>query len=131
MSIKVTFPGNKKVDAQVGAFTVHTDQAAYAGGDGTAPSPFELFLASIATCAGIFIVGFCENRGLSTENITIEQEAEFDSVNKRLAKVKMHINVPEDFPAKYHSALISSANLCLVKRTLMNPPEFEIDTVVK
>ncbi len=131
MKMTITFPGNKRVDASFGGFTVQTDQPIDGGGDGVAPTPFDVFLSSIATCSGIFVLGFCNNRNLPTDNISIEQEVEFDPIKHRLAKVKMHINVPADFPEKYYGALISSANLCLVKRTLMDPPEFEIDTVVK
>lgn len=131
MKMKVTFPGNLKVDAEFNSFTVHTDQPVSGGGDGSAPSPFEMFLSSLATCAGIFILGFCKSRNLPAENITLEQEIEFDRVNHRLKKVKIDILVPSDFPEKYHSALISSANLCLVKKVIQDPPEFEIQTVVK
>lgn len=129
MKMTVTFPSNKRVDAAFNGFIVKTDQPVSAGGDNEAPSPFEYFLSSIITCAGIFILGFCNNRNLPTDDIYLEQETFFDPVEHRLSKVKINIFIPIDFPEKYRAALINSANLCLVKRTIMNPPEFEIDTV--
>ena len=65
MSIKVHFPGNKKVHAESNGFTIETDQPLKAGGDGTAPAPFELFLASLATCAGIYVKSFFDARSLA------------------------------------------------------------------
>ncbi len=127
MSIKVFFPGGKKVYAQVGNFTIETDQPVRGGGDGTAPSPFELFLASLGTCAGIYIKGFCDSRGLDTKGIEIIQDMEFTSTGK-MTKVIMKIKVPVTFPEQYHEALIRSANLCKVKEVLANPPEFDIHT---
>ncbi len=129
MKMKVTFPGNKRVDAEFNGFTVQTDQPIPSGGDNSAPSPFDYFLSSMVTCAGIFILGFCNNRNLPTDEIYLEQDIEFDPINHRLAKVKINIFIPIDFPEKYRGALINAANLCLVKRTIQDPPDFEIDTV--
>lgn len=131
MSIKVTFPGNKKVDAQINGFTVHTDQRVADGGDGTAPAPFELFLASIGTCAGIYVLGFCESRGISAEGIEIEQRPIYDPVQRRIGKIELEIKVPENFPEKYKDTLINVANLCAVKKALENPPTFETYVSVK
>jgi len=125
MSIKITFPGNKKVDALINGFTVHTDQRIADGGDGTAPAPFELFLASIGTCAGIYVLGFCESRGISAEGIEIEQRPIYDPVQRRISKIELEIKVPEGFPEKYKDALINVANLCAVKKVLENPPSFD------
>lgn len=127
MSIRVYFPGGKKVHSQVGNFTIETDQPVRGGGEGTAPSPFELFLASLGTCAGIYIKGFCDSRGLDTTGIEILQDMEFSSTGK-MTKVIMKIKVPVTFPEKYHEALIRSADQCKVKEVLANPPEFDIQT---
>lgn len=132
MGIKIVLPGNKRVDAILpSGFVVHTDQPIRDGGDGTAPAPFELFLASIGTCAGIYIVGFCESRNISYEGIEIEQNLIFDQIQRRITKIILEIRVPKDFPEKYYDALIKSANLCAVKKVLENPPEFETYTTVK
>lgn len=125
MSIKITFPGNKKVDALINGYTIHTDQRISDGGDGTAPAPFELFLASIGTCAGIYVLGFCESRGISTEGIEIEQRPIYDPILRRITKIELEIKVPEGFPERYKDALINVANLCAVKKALENPPTFD------
>ena len=125
MEIKVTFDGNKKVNAQVGKHLVKTDQPANAGGDDTAATPYGLFLASMATCAGIFIKGFCDNRGISTEGISLTQKHEFNE--KGLAtKIDVEINLPKSFPEKYIESVIHVANLCKVKQQLLSPPEMTV-----
>lgn len=128
MGIKVFFPGGKKVYSQVGNFTVQTDQPVRGGGEGTAPTPFELFLASLGTCAGIYIKGFCDSRGLDATGIEIEQDMEFSQLTGKMTKVIMKIKVPVTFPEKYYEALIRSAEQCKVKDVLANPPAFEIFT---
>lgn len=121
MEILINFPGGARVDAQVRDHIVQTDQPKSGGGDDSAPSPFELFLASIGTCAGIYILGFCRQRNLPTEGIRIVQRVHAD-------KIELEIQVPPSIPKQYHSALIRSAELCKVKKTLENPPRFEITT---
>ena len=79
-TIEVSFPGGKRVDARVGGFTMATDQPTELGGDGSAPAPFDLFLASIATCAGIYVLGFCQARGLATDGLALVQHHEVDPV---------------------------------------------------
>ncbi len=120
--IVISFPGGARVDADFGHLVVKTDQ------DGSAPSPFALFLASLGTCAGIYVLSFCQQRGLPTEDIRIRQSMESDPVTHMISQVKLDINLPADFPKKYKSALIRAAKLCAVKRHLENPPEFTIET---
>ena len=131
MEMKIVFPGNKKVDAIYNGFRISTDQPAFGGGDGTAPAPFDLFLASLGTCAGIYVLGFCQQRGLPTEGIELSQRLEFDPVRRMVSKVNLEISVPASFPEKYHDALIKSASLCAVKKHMETPPEFNIFTAVK
>ena len=126
METKVTFPGGKKVDATFNGFTVASDQPTGAGGQGSAPTPFELFQASLATCAGIFVLGFCQSRGISTEGIEIVQSSAFDQVKHRLSKVEIKIGLPKTFPEKYKGAVIAAADQCLVKRTISDPPEMTV-----
>jgi putative redox protein len=130
MDMIVTFPGGARVDAQFGPHTIRTDQPARSGGDDSAPSPFVLFLASIATCAGIYVLGFCKQRELSTDGIRVVQRLELDPRTGMVAKVGLDIEVPAGFPEKYHEALIRAASQCAVKKHLENPPEFEVRTVV-
>jgi len=126
--MKVYFPGGKKVYADFKGFTHKTDQPSYAGGEGTAPAPFELFLASLGTCAGIFILGFCQNRGIDTEGIEIIQSHDVDPNTRMVKKVNMEIKLPAAFPEKYKNAVIQTANLCAVKKHMETPPEFNVFT---
>ena len=130
MDIKVTFPGGKQVDAALEGrgMVVRTDQSKESGGEGSAPEPYQLFLASIATCAGAYILSFCQQRGLPTEGIELLQRQEYDELGKRLAKVRIAITLPGDFPEKYRQALIRAVDLCAVKRAITNAPEFEVTT---
>ncbi|MEW5951433.1 MAG: OsmC family protein [Elusimicrobiota bacterium] len=123
--MEITFPGNKRVNALINGFEIKTDQPLKAGGDGEAPSPFDLFLASLGTCAGIFALSFFENRKLNREGFKINLNFKWNSEKHLLDKVEITLTLPKDFPEKYIQALKSSVDLCLVKRTLENPPEFE------
>lgn len=127
LKLEVGFPGNLKVEAKIRNFSVMTDQPKSSGGDDSAPSPFEVFLASLGTCAGIYIKGFCVQRGLETENIKLIQEVNFDRKTGLIDEISMQIMVPADFPAQYHNALIKSAELCAVKRHLKESINFEIE----
>lgn len=131
MEMIVTFPGGARVDAQFGPYTVRTDQPPQGGGQGSAPTPFATFLASIGTCAGIYVLGFCKQRGLPTDGIRIVQRLEVNPVNGMVRKVLLDIQVPPEFPEKYHAALIRSAEQCAVKKHMENPPVFEVQTVVR
>ena len=126
MKIEVSFEGNKKVSANVNGHIIKTDQPIAGGGDGTAPTPFDLFLASIATCAGIYVKGFCDQRGLPSENIKITQDIEFSKETNLVSLIKIEIKVPADFPEKYVDALVNVASLCKVKQHLIKPPTFNL-----
>lgn len=123
--IIVTLPGGRRVDAQVGNHVVHTDQPKTNGGEDSAPSPFELFLASLGTCAGIFVQGFCAKRGLSTEGIRIVERATF-SEDGVLAKVDLDLELPPGFPEKYKDAVAKVAEQCSVKRAIAAQPAFTV-----
>jgi putative redox protein len=129
MSIEVYFAGPKKVNAKVKIFTVETDQPVRAGGEESAPTPFDLFLSSLATCAGIYVKGFCDQRGIPSGNIRLTLEHIVNPVTKNVGKFIIKIFVPADFPEKYDSAVIQSASLCAVKRHLDPSIENEITIV--
>lgn len=133
MDITISFPGGKKVIADAGGMIITTDQSKTHGGDGSAPTPFAHFLASIGTCAGIYVLSFCQERGIPTDSITLTERLEYASGDGRtkLARIVIDINVPTEFPEKYHKALIKVADQCAVKKTTMDPPLFEIRTVVR
>jgi ribosomal protein S12 methylthiotransferase accessory factor len=126
MSIRVTFPGGKKVDADLGNRVIRTDQSVEHGGDDTAPEPFELFLTSLATCAGVYVLGFCQARGIATESIELIQRHSFDEATHRLTRVELEIALPPDFPQKYRVAVERAAAGCRVKKALSSPPELVV-----
>ena len=131
MRMDIRFPGGARVDASFDSHVVRTDQPHRQGGDGSAPTPFATFLASIGTCAGIYVLGFCRQRGLPTERIHLVQEIDVDPVSGMVTKVRLDIHVPPDFPEKYRDALVRSAEQCTVKKHLEHPPQFEVTTRVE
>jgi len=128
MEMEITFPGGARVDAHFGSFTINTDQSPQGGGDGSAPSPFATFLASLGTCAGIYVLSFLKQRGLRTEGVRIIQRTHSNPATGMIAQLDLEIQVPEDFPEKYKEALIRSAELCAVKKHFDDPPRFNIYT---
>lgn len=129
MEMQITFPGGKRVDATLMGKTIHTDQAKENGGDGSAPEPYATFLASLGTCAGIYVLEFCRARNLPTEGISLVQHHDFHPVTHKLQNVRIEIRLPEGFPEKYRKAVQRAADLCAVKRTILDPPEFDVVTV--
>ncbi len=128
MDMVISFPGGARVDAECDGMVIKTDQPLSEGGNGSAPTPFMLFLASMGTCAGIYVLSFCQQRGLPTEDIRIRQSMVSDPMTHMISQVNLDIDLPAGFPEKYKSALIKSAQLCAVKRHLENPPHFKIET---
>ena len=128
MELDISFSGGKQVDAKVNGFTIRTDQSPAGGGGGSAPEPFTYFLSSIGTCAGIYVLGFCQARGIPTEGIHLTQHVEFDPEKHRLSRVAIDIHLPADFPEKYREAVRRAAETCAVKRAILDPPEFAIAT---
>jgi len=126
----VSFPGGKGVTASFNGFEIATDQSREHGGEGSAPEPFDLFLASLATCAGIYVLSFCQNRSLPTDGIRVVQSWDRDEKSGQLTEVRITIEVPPDFPDRYHDALVRVANKCAVKKALESPPEFHVETRV-
>jgi len=124
--IEIRFPGGLQVEAVFGGFSVLTDQPGAAGERGKAPSPFELFLASVAACAGFYALRFCQERGLPTAGLRVSMETERDDAHKRIARMRIAITPPEEFPDKYRAALLRAVNQCAVKRQLEEPPAFEL-----
>ena len=129
MDMTITFPGNKRVVSSYKGFTVETDQPPSEGGDGSAPEPFDLFLSSLGTCAGVYIVYFCESRSISTEGITMTLAFEHDEKSHLIKTIKLDIHLPPDFPPKYRQAVIRAAQMCTVKRTLAQPPEIIVSAI--
>ena len=124
--MEIFFNGGKVVTAKLDDHLIITDQPIENGGGNTAPAPFDLYLASIGTCAGIYVKSFCSRRNIKTDGIKITQNTEFDPIKRLPSKISLTIMLPADFPEKYKEAVINAAQLCAVKKSIADPPEFEI-----
>jgi ribosomal protein S12 methylthiotransferase accessory factor len=122
MEIEISFPGGARVDASFGTYIVRTDQPPAGGGEGSAPTPFALFLASFGTCAGIYVLGFLRQRGLPTEGVRLIQRASRNPASGMTDRVEIEILLPPDFPEKYRDAVVRAAEQCAVKKHLETPP---------
>ncbi len=129
--IKITLPGNRRVDADYKGFHIPTDQPLYDGGNNSFPAPFDLFMVSIATCCGYYAMAFCQSRNIPTGDITLTQKSEYDPEIKRIGKIKIEVQLPPDFPEKYKRAIIRAIESCSVKKLIQNAPVFETTTVTK
>ena len=128
MKMEIVSAGGKKVNALYKGFTVKTDQSKENGGDQSAPEPFDMFLASIGTCAGINVIVFCQRHGISADKIKLILLFDRNQKTRMIEKIIIEIQLPVDFPEKYKNAVIRSADLCSIKKHMINPPKFEIYT---
>jgi ribosomal protein S12 methylthiotransferase accessory factor len=128
MEMEIVFPGGAQVAARFQGFTVQTDQPPIGGGNGSAPTPFAHFLASIGTCAGIYVLGFCRKRGISTEGISLRQRMHANPSTGMVEQIELELQLPKDFPPQYQEPLVRSAELCTVKKHLESPPSFAVRT---
>ena len=124
---KITFPGGRRVDAQLGGRFIPTDQPFSAGGQGTAPEPFALFAASIGTCAGFYVLAFCQSRGLPATGIVLRERLRYEDTT--LAAVELDIELPDDFPERYREAVVRAADTCKVKKAIEARPRFVVRAV--
>ena len=127
MDMVVTFPGGKRVEAQYKGFTIKTDQPVAGGGEGSAPTPFDLFVSSIGTCAGIFVLSFLQERNIPCEDANLVLKTQRNPETHMISKIIIDINLNDNFPEKYKNAVKSAADLCSVKKHLMNAPAFDIN----
>ncbi len=128
MAMEISFPGGKKVDADFKGFTIKTDQGEKDGGEGSAPTPSFLFLASLGTCAGLYALNFCEKRKIDTTQLKLALEFNTHKKTNMVEKIRLKLTLPPDFPEKYKPAIIKAVDLCYVKKHLHEPPEFETIT---
>jgi len=126
MDMEINFPGGKKVDALYKGFTIKTDQPKKEGGESSAPEPFSLFLTSIGTCTGIYVLNFCQNRNISTDELKMILRTEKDSETHMIKKITIEIYLPKEFPDAYKNAILKTASLCSVKKHLEIPPTIDI-----
>lgn len=128
MEMKVYFPGNLRVDAEYKGFTILTDQPVTGGGDGSAPAPFDLFVASLGTCAGIFMLSFMKQRGIDPEGSGLTMTTERDQATGLIGRIEFVLHLPAGFPEKYEGAIVRAVEQCSVKRAIQSPPAFSVGT---
>ncbi|MDA8238494.1 MAG: OsmC family protein [Chloroflexi bacterium] len=126
----IDFPGGARVDAHFGGFVVPTDQPPQGGGESSAPTPFATFLSTIGTCAGIYVLGFCRQRGIPTDGIRLVQRMQSDRMTGLVRDVQVTIELPEGFPAKYADAVVRAAEQCAVKKHFEQPPTIRVESVL-
>lgn len=129
MPMEMRFPGGVVVEAVHGGMTIRTDQPEKAGGGSSAPSPFDLFLASIGTCAGFYALRFCQERQLPTEGLALTMDWERSPETKLITTIRIEVKLPEGFPEKYRGAILRAADQCAVKKHLVEPPKIELTAV--
>jgi ribosomal protein S12 methylthiotransferase accessory factor len=122
VDLEIRFPGGLQVDASFNGFVVHTDQPAASGGEGSAPSPFDLFLASLATCAGIYVLRFLRQRDVPSDGVRLAQRVVSNPATGMVEEIMIEIQIPQGFPEKYVAPMIRAAELCAVKKHLERPP---------
>ncbi len=127
MEMTISFPGGSRVDAAFGGYTVCTDQPVRHGGEGTAPAPFDLFLASIGSCAGFYVLKFLEQRGLPVADVRLDLKTHRNPETRHVDEIVLEVHLPDDFPPKYQRAIINSVNLCSVKKHLIDPPRIRTE----
>ena len=125
MIMDIGFPGGVKVDASFRDHTILTDQTERGGGENTGPQPFDMFLASIGTCAGFYALRFCQQREIDTSELALKLETVRDSETKKLVRVNLHLTLPPEFPEKYEKAIVRAIDQCAVKKAIFDPPEIE------
>jgi len=128
MEMEISFPGGARVDARFGPYIVKTDQPPIGGGDGSAPTPFATFLASVGTCAGIYVLDFLRQRGISTEGVRLIQRVSADPSSGMVREIELEIQLPPHIPPQYREALVRAAELCAIKKHFERPPRFAIHT---
>lgn len=124
--MEIDFPGGVAVAAHFKGFTVRTDQPVSAGGAGSDPSPFDLFLASLGTCAGFFALRFCQQRSIPSDGLRLNLESARDTDGHKLTLVRIVLTLPDGFPEKYRDAILRATDQCAVKRAIDDPPRFEV-----
>lgn len=130
MEMMVDFSGGSRVTAHFGSFAVQTDQPKDMGGDNSAPTPFQMFLASLATCAGFYVLGFCRKRNIPVEGIRLIQRTEDNPSTKMVTRILLDIQLPPGFPEQYTTAVARAAEQCFVKKHLEHPPAFEVSALI-
>ncbi|WP_263228081.1 OsmC domain/YcaO domain-containing protein [Pseudomonas alabamensis] len=129
MEIKVNFLDNLRLEAKFDDFTVVADQPIRYKGDGSAPGPFDYFLASSALCAAYFVKLYCQSRDIPTDNIRLSQNNIVDPENRYQQIFKIQVELPADLSDKDRQGILRSIDRCTVKKVVQTGPEFVIEAV--
>lgn len=128
MSFTVNLEGRKQVSIQIGGHRVMTDQPVKQGGGDSSPAPYDLFIASIGTCARFYVQSYCESKGIDASGIRITLSLQRDPETKKISGFVTTIYILEELPKKLHSALKRVAEQCAVTKTIIANPEFIVET---
>jgi len=127
MDIEIKILDGVKLEAKLADHTINSDQPKDGGGEGTAPNPFEYFVASIGLCVGHYINIFCKQREIPTENIKITEKTSRNNEGKMIFSIE--VKLPSDFPEKYKDTVLKAAESCAVKKAIQSQPVFELKLV--
>ncbi len=124
--MQVLFREGKKVDVAYRGHEVKTDQPTTVGGEGSAPTPFDLFLTSVAACTGFYVQTFCRRREIPLDAVDMTLDTEFDDSTGLVGAIKVSIKVDDRFPEKYREALHKVVDQCVIKKQLAKPPAVDV-----
>ncbi len=128
--MKIVLGENLKVEAHYKGFKILTDQPSSDGGDNSAPSPFDLFLASVGACAGYYVKAYCRQRGISEQGIHLTQTMHRDRDSKMISRIEINIVLPPDFPRQHIQSVVRAAEACTVKKHIAAAPGFVLNTTM-
>ena len=126
MDLEIKFLEDRRVEAHYLGNKVLCDTSEKEGGLGEMPTPGAYFLISLATCTSLYVQGFCANREIPTKDIIMKQFMTWSEDGHKLERIDTEIKLPPDFPAKYEKAIKRVADMCFVKKTILDPPEMEL-----
>ncbi len=126
-SMKVNFLDRRQVSIDYRGHTIMTDQPVGVGGDGSAPTGFDLFLASLAGCAGFYVQLFCQKRKIPLDSVRMSVTPVFDDTSDLLSSLEIKVETSDQFPEKYKKTIHSLIDQCAVKKQLQNPPLVNIE----
>jgi ribosomal protein S12 methylthiotransferase accessory factor len=127
--IKIEFGEGQKLSAVSNNYCIDVDMPTSEGGQGSAPEPMDLFLASLVTCAAHYARKFCESRSLPMNGLGLKVRYKYNQQGTQIARFTYELTIPEGFPEKYKAALLRALDLCPIKKLLLSPPSFQLEII--
>lgn len=124
--MEICFPKGLQVHAKYKDFQIGTDQHEKSGGSGKYPDPFTLFISSIGTCTGIYVLRFCQQRDIQTKDLYLTLNTKMNEQTGLIADIDITVHTGKDFPVKYKDAVLKAASKCTVKKHLADPPSINL-----